>query len=82
MVTATKFDLFTPLVPAMPGALLTVGEVAEMLSVPPSWVSESKRRRTVDRVPGFGHGKYWRFREGDEWWFEIGSPVGAREGSC
>jgi excisionase family DNA binding protein len=45
--------------------LLTVEEVAELLSVPVSWVYERTRKRGVDRIPGFRLGKYWRFREAD-----------------
>jgi excisionase family DNA binding protein len=46
-------------------SLLTVEEVAELLHVPPSWVYERTRRRTINRVPGFRLGKYWRFRRSD-----------------
>ena len=45
--------------------LLTIEEVAELLKVPISWVYERTRRRTLDRIPGFRLGKYWRFRESD-----------------
>ena len=45
--------------------LLTIEEVAELLHVPVSWVYGKTRRRSVDRVPGFRLGKYWRFREAD-----------------
>jgi len=45
--------------------LLTIEEVAEMLSVPISWVYERTRRRSGNRIPGFRLGKYWRFREAD-----------------
>lgn len=45
--------------------LMTVEEVAEMLSVPVSWVYERTRSRGTDRIPGFRMGKYWRFRETD-----------------
>ena len=50
-------------------ALLTVEEVAELPRVPLSWVYERTRNRSVDRIPGFRLGKYWRFRETDvlEW---------------
>jgi excisionase family DNA binding protein len=44
-------------------ALLTVEEVAELLRVPLSWVYGRTRMRSVDRIPGFRLGKYWRFRE-------------------
>lgn len=47
------------------GHLLTVEEVAELLSVPVSWVYERTRRRAINRIPGFRLGKYWRFREAD-----------------
>ena len=47
------------------GSLLTVGEVAELLKVPVSWVYEHTRRSSLDRIPGFRLGKYWRFREED-----------------
>lgn len=46
-------------------SLLTVEEVAELLKVPVSWVYERTRRRSIDRIPGFRLGKYWRFREAD-----------------
>jgi excisionase family DNA binding protein len=46
-------------------SLLTVEEVADLLQVPVSWVYERTRRRSVDRIPGFRLGKYWRFREVD-----------------
>jgi excisionase family DNA binding protein len=46
-------------------ALLGVEDVAEILKVPPSWVYEHTRKRTVDRIPGFRLGKYWRFRRSD-----------------
>jgi len=46
-------------------ALLTVEEVAELLRVPLSWVYERTRNRSLDRIPGFRLGKYWRFREAD-----------------
>lgn len=48
-----------------PHSLLDVGEVAELLKVPISWVYERTRRRGADRIPGFHLGKYWRFRESD-----------------
>jgi len=47
------------------GQLLTIEEVAEILHVPISWVYGKTRRRTIDRIPGFRLGKYWRFRETD-----------------
>jgi excisionase family DNA binding protein len=45
--------------------LLTVEEVAELLHLPVSWVYGKTRRRSMDRIPGFRLGKYWRFREAD-----------------
>jgi excisionase family DNA binding protein len=46
-------------------ALLTVEEVATLLQVPISWVYERTRARSIERIPGFRLGKYWRFRESD-----------------
>lgn len=46
-------------------SLMTIEEVAQMLSVPVSWVYERTRRRSANRIPGFRLGKYWRFREAD-----------------
>ena len=43
-------------------ALLTVHEVAELLSVPVSWVYERTRRRGIERLPHLKIGKYVRFR--------------------
>jgi excisionase family DNA binding protein len=43
--------------------LLTVGEVAEMLRVPVSWVYGRMRKRSREQLPGYRLGKYWRFRE-------------------
>jgi excisionase family DNA binding protein len=45
--------------------LLTIDEVAELLNVPVSWVYGKTRSRSMDRIPGFRLGKYWRFRETD-----------------
>ena len=45
--------------------LLTVGEFADLLRVPNSWVYEQLRVRTTNRLPAFKVGKYWRFRESD-----------------
>src|SRR5262249_10588916 len=47
------------------GRLLTIRDVAQLLRVPVSWVYEHTRRRSVDRMPGFRLGKYWRFNEAD-----------------
>lgn len=55
--------------PANLNRLLTVGEVAELLQVPVSWVYGRTRKRTLDRLPGYKLGKYWRFNESEvlEW---------------
>lgn len=45
------------------GRLLTVHEVAELLRVPASWVYGRTRKRSLQRLPGYRLGKYWRFRE-------------------
>ncbi len=42
--------------------LLTVREVAELLQVPVSWVYGRMRKRSLERLPGYRLGKYWRFR--------------------
>jgi excisionase family DNA binding protein len=41
--------------------LLTVSEVADLLHVPVSWVYGRTRKRSLDRLPGYRLGKYWRF---------------------
>jgi excisionase family DNA binding protein len=52
--------------------LLTVHEVATMLQVPVSWVYGRMRKRSVDRLPGYRLGKYWRFREAEVLaWIEL-----------
>lgn len=43
--------------------LLTVAEVAALLRVPISWVYGRTRKRSLERLPGYRLGKYWRFRE-------------------
>jgi excisionase family DNA binding protein len=45
------------------GQLLTVAEVAALLRVPVSWVYGRTRKRSLERLPGYRLGKYWRFRE-------------------
>ncbi len=45
--------------------LLGVHEVADLLSVPASWIYKRLRAHGTDRLPGFRLGKYWRFREAD-----------------
>lgn len=42
---------------------LTVHEVAELLRVPVSWVYGRTRKRSLERLPGYRLGKYWRFSE-------------------
>lgn len=42
--------------------LLTVQEVAALLRVPVSWVYGRTRRRSLERIPAYRIGKYWRFR--------------------
>jgi excisionase family DNA binding protein len=42
--------------------LLTIREVAALLKVPVSWVYGHLRTRSVDRMPAYRLGKYWRFR--------------------
>ena len=41
--------------------LLTVPQVAELLQVPVSWVYGRLRKRSIERLPGYRLGKYWRF---------------------
>ncbi|HLW82566.1 MAG TPA: helix-turn-helix domain-containing protein [Candidatus Acidoferrales bacterium] len=50
-------------------ALLSIEDVAEILKLPVSWVYDRTRRRSLDRIPGFRLGKYWRFRRAEimEW---------------
>jgi excisionase family DNA binding protein len=45
--------------------LLNVHEVAAMLQVPVSWVYGRMRKRSVERLPGYRLGKYWRFRQAE-----------------
>ena len=51
------------------GRLLTVEEVAILLHVPVSWAYGRTRKRSLQRLPGYRIGKYWRFREDEihEW---------------
>jgi excisionase family DNA binding protein len=70
MTVATKLVMTSP---AHSGrsALLTVEEVAELLKVPVSWVSDRTRQLGLSRLPGFRLGKYWRFREAEVFaWLE------------
>ena len=41
--------------------LLTVHEVADLLQVPVSWVYGRTRKHSLERLPGYRLGKYWRF---------------------
>jgi excisionase family DNA binding protein len=41
--------------------LLTVRQVAELLQVPVSWVYGRMRKRSLERLPAYRLGKYWRF---------------------
>lgn len=41
--------------------LMTVQQVAELLQVPVSWVYGRLRKRSLERLPGYRLGKYWRF---------------------
>jgi excisionase family DNA binding protein len=43
--------------------LLTVEEVASLLRVPVSWVYGRMRKKSLERLPAYRLGKYWRFRE-------------------
>ncbi len=66
------------LAPPLKAALLTVQQVAELLQVPVSWVYERVRKRSLERLPGYRLGKYWRFREAEVLaWIER-QRVGAR----
>jgi excisionase family DNA binding protein len=41
--------------------LLTIQQVAELLQVPVSWVYGRLRKRSLERLPAYRLGKYWRF---------------------
>ncbi|MGH9745208.1 MAG: helix-turn-helix domain-containing protein [Candidatus Acidiferrales bacterium] len=45
--------------------LLTINEVAAILSVNASWVYKHLNSKDSDRLPGIRVGKYWRFRAAD-----------------
>jgi excisionase family DNA binding protein len=45
-----------------PNRLLTVREVADLLQVPVSWVYARTRKRSLERLPGYRLGKYWRLQ--------------------
>jgi excisionase family DNA binding protein len=60
--------------------LLTVEEVADLLHVPVSWVYGRMRKRSLERLPAYRLGKYWRFRENEIFaWVE--RQAGGRHGS-
>jgi excisionase family DNA binding protein len=63
------------------GPLLTVEEVAALLQVPVSWVYDRTRKSSVERIPGFRLGKYWRFREADIVAWVERQRVGVRPGA-
>jgi excisionase family DNA binding protein len=58
------------------GHLLTVAEVAALLRVPVSWVYGRTRQRSLERLPGYRLGKYWRFREEEILAWVISHPGG------
>jgi excisionase family DNA binding protein len=41
--------------------LMTVQQVAALLQVPVSWVYGRLRKRSLEKLPGYRLGKYWRF---------------------
>ncbi len=43
--------------------LLTLGEAAELLRVPKSWIYQRTRKRGVEKIPYSKFGKYIRFEE-------------------
>jgi len=43
--------------------LLTVQQVAELLQVPVSWVYGRLRKRSLEKLPRYRLGKYWRFNQ-------------------
>jgi excisionase family DNA binding protein len=45
--------------------LLTVQQVADLLQVPVSWVYGRMRKRSLERLPAYRLGKYWRFDRND-----------------
>jgi excisionase family DNA binding protein len=49
--------------------LLTVQQVADLLQVPVSWVYGRLRKRSLEKLPGYRLGKYWRFNREEilEW---------------
>ena len=66
--------------PQAASRLLTVEEVANLLHVPVSWVYGRMRKRSLERLPAYRLGKYWRFRENEiSAWVE--RQAGGRHGS-
>jgi excisionase family DNA binding protein len=57
-----------------PGALLTAGEVAQMLGVPRTWVYEQSR---AGRIPTVRLGRYRRYRQEaiERWLQELEAAV-------
>ena len=45
--------------------LLTVHQVAELLQVPTSWIYGRMRKRSLERLPAYRLGKYWRFERNE-----------------
>jgi excisionase family DNA binding protein len=45
--------------------LLTVQQIAEVLQVSPSWVYGRMRKRSLERMPAYRLGKYWRFNQAE-----------------
>ena len=45
--------------------LLTVHQVAELLQVPASWIYGRMRKRSLERLPAYRLGKYWRFNRNE-----------------
>lgn len=60
------------------GRLLTVGEVAELMRVPKSWVYGRTRKRGLERLPHVKLGKYVRFDEAAVREFIERLKIGAR----
>ena len=52
-----------PVAPPAFDRLLTVGQLAELLQLPVSWVYERTRRRGQEQLPHLKLGKYLRFEE-------------------
>jgi hypothetical protein len=64
----------------MPGKpsfeLIDSNELAQRLSLPPSWVRSHTRARTLDEIPCIRFGKYVRFRWGSR---ELEAWIAAHE---